>query len=325
MDNLLSLTTFSKAKMKIYLSRKGYAYAGKDQLIDTVTSRFDFRKSNDKENKNADTIIRSFYRSDVGENFFITYQTTSLPGFKELVAQFKKAGFYSNQPDDSLPAQALLFQHNDITLRTYFTTMDSTKNYCLQVQKKTFPHLKDINYADDLLAFTSHESLVYFFGKNNVKNDIYYFSVNEIVRCSVLFLNTSRQVVFIWKDEINKCNIAHLLFGGQQKLESAIANKNFIAENSWVFKSGIRAGMSLFELRRLNGKDFKFYGGNSAYSGSVLKDNNGKLNFKNENIILGCMNCMDTTYAASTVINADDALAEARIFFVLSIALYPEQ
>src|SRR5665647_253065 len=185
-DNLLTMATLSKQKMGSYLSKKGYAYAGKDQFNDTVLSRYVYRKSTDTNDKNIDTPIRSIYREDVKEAFFISYQTTSLPEFKELVEQFKKTGFFCNGSTDSLQTAALLFQHNDITVRTFFTVTDSTKKYCLQVQKKIFPSPKDMYYADDLLAFTSHEYLVYYFGKNNVKNDIYYFSGNEIARCSVL-------------------------------------------------------------------------------------------------------------------------------------------
>ncbi len=191
------------------------------------------------------------------------------------------------------------------------------------MQKKILPNPKDVNYGDDLLVFNSHEYLSYYFGKGNVKNDIYFLSENEVARCSVLFLNTNRQVVYIWKDDVNKCTIDHLLFGGQQKLESLKQNDNFIAENNWILKSGIHAGMSLFELRRLNENDFKFYGGNSANSGLVLQDNAGKLNFKRENIYLGCMNCNDKNFSSAAIINADDAIADEKILFVLTIALNP--
>jgi hypothetical protein len=323
-DNLLTMATLSKPKLENYLSKKGYAFAGKEQLNDTMLSRYVFRKLNEKNKKNIDTTVRYFYRTDVKKEFFITFQTTSLPEFTELVERFKKAGFYCNGSMDSLQSEVLLFQHNDFTVRTYCTVNDSIKNYCLQVQKKIFPRPNDLYYGDDLLAFTSHEYLVYYFGKSNVKNDVYYFSGNEIARCSVLFLNTDRQVVFIWKDEINKYTIAHLLFGGQQKLESSKEDNSFIRENSWIFKSGIRAGMSLFELRRLNENNFKFYGRNSPNSGSVIFDSSGKLNFSKEDIILGCMNCRENSFFSSDVVNADDALADGRILFVLSIVLNPE-
>ena len=189
--------------------------------------------------------------------------------------------------------------------------------------KKRFPKSKDIYYADDLLTFTSHEYLVHYFGEQNVKKDIYFLSGNEIAKCSVLFLNTNRQVVFIWADEQNRCAISSLLFGGQQNLASSKESGKYVEENNWSLKSGIRPGMSLLELRMLNGNDFKFYGGNSINSGSVIPDGVGKLDFKKEEIILACLNCRDDKYSTAKVVNADDSIEEGRILFVLSIILNP--
>jgi hypothetical protein len=324
-DNLLKIIELSKSKMTSYLSNKNFAYAGKDQINDTIYSKYVQRIPPNKNNRNTDATIRSIYWAEVKEVPFCLYQTTAYPEFNELVKQFKKEGFYCHELMDSLQNRPLLFQHRDMTLRLSITEVDSIKQYNIQVQKKIFPAQKDINFADDLLAFTAHEYLEYYFGKNNVKNDIYYFSGDEIARCSVLFWNTKRQVVFIWKDEVNKNNIDHLLFGGQQKLESSIDNNSFVGESNWIFKSGIWAGMSLFELRKLNENDFKFYGGNAALSGSVLTERTGKLNFGKENIILGCMNCRDNAFAAAKIISVDEALAEQRILFILSIVLSPEE
>ncbi len=324
-DNLFKILELSKPKMESFLSNKDYAFTGKDELSDTVYNRYLPRVLNNKKNKSTDSTSRTFYWSLVKDAPIIIYQTSSFTEFGDLLNQFKKEGFYCNEPFDSLQTGELLFQCRDMALRMNIITIDSIKNYSFHLQKKIFPAQKDIKFADDLLAFSSHEYLAFYFGKNNVKNDIYYFSGDEIAKCSVLFWNTKRQVVFIWKDEINKCTIDHLLFGGQQQLESSINNNSFIGESNWIFKSGIWAGMSLFELRKLNEYDFKFYGGNSAYSGSVLTENMGKINFSKEGIILGCMNCRDNTFAAAKIINADDALVEGRILFVLSIILSPEQ
>ncbi len=322
-DNLLTMAGLAKPKLESYISKRGFVYKGKDQVKDTLQGRYDYLKIKKEKDKKIDSITRSFFLEDVQGTSLIAYQTSSFPEFNALVEQFKKDGFYCNQPADSVEKEVLLFQHNDITVRTFFTVADTIKSYGLRVQKKLFPNPKEVNYADDLLAFTSHEYLAYYFGKNNVKNDVYFFSENEVARCSVLFLNTNRQVVFIWKDDVNKCTIDHLLFGGQQKLESLKQNDNFIAESNWIFKSGIHPGMSLFELRRLHGFDFKFCGGNSANSGSVLPDNAGKLNFKRENIILSCINCNDQKFASAAVIDADDAITDEKILFVLTIALNP--
>jgi len=324
-DNLFKMIDLSKPKMESYLSGKGYAFTGKDQLNDTVVNSYVNRKLHNKKNKSEDSTFRSIRWGDVKDAPFLIYQTTSLQEFNELVREFKKEGFYCHEPIDSLKNKALFFQHKNMTVRLFVSETDSVQEFNIRLQKRIFPDPKDINFADDLLAFSSHEFLEFYFGKSNVKNDIYYFSGNEIAKCSVLFWNTKRQVVFIWKDELNKCTIDHLLFGGQQQLESSINNNSFIGENNWVFKSGIRAGMSLFELRKLNENNFKFYGGNSALSGSVLTEKTGKLNFSKENIILGCMNCRDNEFAAAKIIDADEALAEERILFVLSIVLSPDQ
>jgi hypothetical protein len=182
---------------------------------------------------------------------------------------------------------------------------------------------KDLHYAEDLLEFTSHEYLVYYFGAKNVKKDIYYFAGNDIVNCSVLFINTKRQVIFIWKDGLNRRKIDNLLFGGQHKLKSQQENDNFIAENSWVLKSGVHASMPLFELMTLNEKEIAFCGGDAANPGLVIPESTGKVDFGNADIILGCMNCNDDKFLSTKIMYAGKALQDGRVLFVLTIALYP--
>ena len=64
--------------------------------------------------------------------------------------------------------------------------------------------------------------------------------------------------------------------------ESSITYDQNVAENIWQLKSGIRQGMSLYQLRKLNDAAFDFNGGNSAYTGMVATANSGKLDFKKE-------------------------------------------
>jgi hypothetical protein len=79
--------------------------------------------------------------------------------------------------------------------------------------------------------------------------------------------------------------------------------------------------MTLYELRKLNESDFKFFGGRSPNTGSIIPDKNGKIDFKKLDIILGCINCDDNKFSSATEINADDALADGRIVFVLSVSI----
>lgn len=320
-DNLLSLARVPVSKMKGHLSKKGFVFTSRQQLEDTVLSNYCYRKTMDKEADKSDTAVRYIYRADLKESFTITYETSSLQEYLLIMEQFRKTGFVCKETADSFLTKPLLFQYHNNSIRTCNTIKEGVQKYALQVQTKLFPNPKDIYYADDLLAFSSHEYLEYYFGKNNVKSDLYYFSSNEIARCSVLFLNTRRQVVFIWRDEGNRCTIDRLIFGGQQKLESSLNSNRFIAENSWVFKSGIRPGMSLLELRRLHGKDFNFYGSNSINAGTIMADSAGKLDFNKEGIILSCMNCSNSHFSASALLSADEAIADERILFVLSISL----
>lgn len=235
----------------------------------------------------------------------------------------KRDGFYCNEEVDSSSLPSLLYQKGAVTVSRFTRVADSLNFYCLTACEKIFPGPGQISFADDLIMFTSHEYLEYYFGAPNVKKDIFYLAGNDMVRCSVLFSNSPRQVVFIWADEINRTGIANLLFGGQQRLKSAMETSNFVAESNWLLKSGLHAGMTLYELRMLNESNFQFYGGNSVNAGAIVPGNKGKLDFKKEDIILGCVNCKDNQFYSSAVLDADEALEDGRIVFVLSIILNP--
>ena len=86
-----------------------------------------------------------------------------------------------------------------MTIETEAVDEDSTHEYCFKLTIRKMP--AKIKYAEDLLQFDSHEFLTSFFGKQNVKKDLYYFSEKELQKCSVLFSGSRYQVVFVWGDE----------------------------------------------------------------------------------------------------------------------------
>ncbi len=321
--NLLNALTLKAAKFDDWLAKKKFYFTNSSRQGDSLVKIYNY-KPEIKKNKPVDSVKRCLTRKDNKDEFTLTYQTASRQEFEDLIKQLKLAGFYCNRDDEPAGSKPLLFQYRDVTVTVFTEEKDSIVKWSLLFYKKTFPDPQDIYYADDLLCFTSHEYLVYYFGEENVKKDIYYFSGNELAKCSVLFLNTGRQVVFIWKDEVNKKDQANLLFGGQQKLKSLLNSDKFIAESNWIFKSGVHAGMPLYELRMLNGSDLKFYGSNAANAGIVIAGNSGKINFKKEEIVLGCMNCTDGKYSSASILNADDAITDGRILFVLSVVLNPD-
>ena len=318
-QKLIDIFTIPAAKFDSWAADKKFPFAYNTKNEDTLIKQY-FFKSAIKKKMLVDSVQRAILCKENKNDFNLVYQTASEQEFTKLIGELKAMGYYTNMEGE--PAKTkLLYQHKDFTVKTYTEIKDSIAFYSLQFHEQDFPDPVEITYADDLLCFTSHEYLVHYFGEENVKKDYYYFSGNELVNCSVLFVNTSRQVVFIWKDEVNKRGIDDMLFGGQQKLKSAIGSGKFIAESDWKFKSGVHPGMTLYELRILNGDDIQFYGGNSLKTGTVITGNKGKLDFYKEEIILGCVNCNDNNFARTETMNADDAIKDGKILFVLSVVL----
>jgi len=324
-NQLLELLELTVPKLESKLLRKGFHAEAPVVSGDTAVQTYLYLPvSKNGNKKRTDTVRKKFVRSVLKETFTHTYQTTSEAEYTGILHQLKKNEFYCNyEKDSAIHPASYLYQHEDYTADAFVIKHDSITWYAITFYKKSLPVDSDLYFAEDLLDFTSHEYLVYYFGTHNVKKDIFYFAGNDIVSCSVLFINTSRQVIFIWKDEINRRKIDNLLFGGQHKLKSQQDNEKFFAENSWKLKSRVHAGMPLFELRTLNEQNFAFCGGDAANPGLIFPESTGKINFENAGVILGCMNCEDENFLNSKVLYADKAMNDGRVLFVLTIALYP--
>lgn len=324
-DKLLNMLSLSVSKLESQLSGKRYYASGTELFGDTTVKAYLYRPViRNSKKKLTDSVGRKFLRSVLKETFTLTYQTTSAEEYTGIIATLKKEGFYCEyEKDSTVKSASYFYQHEDYTADASIKNIDGTAWYSITFFKKTLPVTRDLYFAEDLLEFTSHEYLVYYFGAKNVKKDVYYFAKNDIANCSVLFINTNRQVIFVWRDGLNRRKIDNLLFGGQHKLKSQQDYDKFIAENSWMLKSGLHAGMTLFELRTLNGTNFSFCGGDAPNPGLVSAESTGKVDFKNADIILGCINCADDKFLDAKTLYADKAMDDGRVLFVLTIALYP--
>jgi len=319
--NLLESSSVPKQKFDSYVSKKGFAYLGSSYKSDTIARDYNFRGIG--KNQTTDSVQRAVTIFNTKEDFCFTYRTTSAKEFQKIKNEIKKDGFFCNRESDSLTAPALLFQNNDVTITISSKLIDTLTEYSFLIRKQILPKPKEIAFAEDLFVFNSHEYLRYYFGEQNIKKDIYYLSEKKIGKCSIIFPNTNRQVVFLWADEVNSCNLAKVYIGGQLMAESSLEYDKNVPENLWRLKSGIRPGMSLYQLRVLNNAAFNFGGGNSANTGMIAPDSTGKLNFKKESIILGCMNCNDPAFYKKSVISSDEAIEDERILFVHTIILDP--
>jgi hypothetical protein len=317
--NLSELSYVPKQKFDSYMSKRGFAFVGTSYKTDTIARDFDYKRTA----KDTIPVQRTITSFSTKEDFCLTYRTTSTEEFQKIKADIKKEGFFCNREKDSLTAVFLLYQHNDVTVNISSKTIDTLTEYSFTVRKQELPKPKEISFAEDLSVFNSHEYLRFYFGEQNVKKDIYYLSDQKVGKCSVLFPNTNRQVVFLWDDQANNCSLSKIYIGGQLMAESNLQYESNIPENLWRLKSGIRPGMSLYQLRKLNDAAFNFNGGNSSSTGKIATDSTGKLDFKRESVILGCMNCTDPAFAKRKIMNSDDAIEEERILFVQTIILEP--
>lgn len=321
-SRLISGAAVARPKFESFISSHNFFAVGNDYKGDTIIKEYKYRTG---KGGKRDSIDRTLTYFSTREDFCFTFATLSADEGKRIIREFKKEGYFCNNEKDSLTAQSLLYQHNEFTVAVSKKPADTLTEYSFFVRKQPLPKPKEIKFAEDLAVFTSHEYLRFYFGEQNVKTDIYYLSDAKVGKCTVLFPNTARQAVFLWEDEMNNNGLAKIFIGGHLKTGSAVDYDQNIAENLWQLKSGVHPGMSLYTLRLLNDASFNFYGGNNAKTGMIFTDSTGKLNFKKENIILGCMNCADNNFLRQSVINSDEALGAERILFVHTIILEPDR
>ena len=197
---------------------------------------------------------------------------------------------------------------------------DDSLVYTFLLKKRELP--SSVQFAEDLLSFDSHEYLVSYFGETNVQKDVYYFSEKKIKKCSVLFGNSNRQVVFVWEDENNLCKLSYILISGILPTENGLPFNDNIGRNKWVFKSGIYSGMSIRDLLRLNGKDFKFYGADSEFSMMVEPENTGNIDFKKTGIMLNSLDG-NAPLLKKAKVSAEDIVENRIALHVFYIMLTP--
>ena len=322
-DKLISMLSATIPKAEGQLRSRKYIFSGTESSGDTTFRIFQNRILGSSKKK-TDGAARKCIIASLKGTFTLTYQTSLLTEYKSIIESLKKDGFHCEyEKDSSITPATYLYQHEGYTAEGCIRNEEGTDWYSVTFFKKNFSPNNNLQTAEELLEFTSHEYLEYYFGEKNVKKDLYYFADNDIVNCSVLFINTKRQVIFVWKDGLNRRRISNLLFGGQHNLKSQQSYESVIAENAWMLKNGLRIGMPLIELRTLNDNNISFCGGKAPNPGLILPESTGRIDFSQADVILGCNNCTDEKFLASRQMNSDRAMDDGRILFVLSIVLYP--
>ncbi|HVG42199.1 MAG TPA: hypothetical protein VM888_11365 [Chitinophagaceae bacterium] len=320
MGDLVNLTTFTSAKFDNYVSRRGFKSSSfTSASADSLSYNYFDKKARMVQ---PETFIAKYGAEDAAK---VCFQTTSLEEFTKLNDQLKEQYNYTPKETNGIAAP-VIYQKLNVSITPRVRTEGDKTVYSFLVEKKAVPKAKDIQYAEDLLQYTSHEYLVAGFGETNVKKDVFYFSDKEINKCSVLYPNTNQQVIFIWNDEANNRDISFILIGGQLRAQSSLTYHKQIELNSWQSRQGIRAGMSMKELRMMNGQQLKFYGWDSDQPGVLVNKTTGNLNFKNLGLVFNCFDCNeDKYYSANEILSSDDVLKENRRIYVSTLILLPDK
>ncbi len=178
-DNLLKWLSLSEKKMEIELKNNEYHRSGTNLLTETTIKIYKGRQQFGSYNPlQSDSTRRYILSTKYKDEISLTYQTTHVADYKHMLADLKKAGFYTYAKNDApvvAGTDSNIYQHNEYTATAYATTEDNLTLYSIMYSRKDFPNAKDIYFGEDLLQFSSHEYLVHYLGRKCKKRYLLLF------------------------------------------------------------------------------------------------------------------------------------------------------
>ncbi len=316
LNDLKDLATFDVQKFDAHISKKEY----RRDYNSPTESRTVYNYMQSK--KSRGNLARTISIQEELDKTIICYQTSSQAEFQKLKEQINKDGFKSYADKTSHDA---ILQKDNFLISISIEIKDSISFYTCFLERKELPKAKDIFFAEDLLSLSSHEYLCFLFGEANVKKDLFYYSPTETNRCSIVFPNTNREVVFVWNDETNYRKPAFLMIGGNSKTNSSSNFYRPVEQNAWRSKQGVYPGMSLVELQVLNGKEVRFYSWHLDQAGMLAPKNTGQIDFTHLNIVLSCLNCSESGFQQASIIDSQKAILESKKIYVSTMIILPEE
>ncbi|MEO7394499.1 MAG: hypothetical protein ABIU11_06105 [Chitinophagaceae bacterium] len=318
-DDLIALSSIPLKNTDSYLNRKGFVAPHK--IIPNDPSPLTFNEIKKRKSKDTSSIYRSISLYKKAELEYYELHTSSEKEYNEGKRRLTMTGFLSDSTN-KINSSTILFLKNNIRIIAKSESQNGIDQYSFVLEKKPILKPNAVEYAEDLLKFDSHEYLLSVFGPQNVKQDIYYFTEKELKKCSVLFPNSSMQVIFIWNNETTLSKLSYLLISGILPTLKAIQYNSSISQNKWTLRNGIYSNMSIRELMEVNGEDFEFYGRNSEFSYMIEPKSTGKIDFKKIGVTLGCFDC-SSPLLEKTKIKASSAIASTLGLYVVYIMIMP--
>jgi hypothetical protein len=315
--DVISWASLSQSKFEQAIGKKGFSKA---ELADRNEAVYHIYHQKIRDSAQP---VRITERFQAGKEQFLVIKTSSFPEFDAIRQQLKKDGFFCGIDPMPNDGTEILLQRKNVSVQATRVIENRDTLYSLKFQFSSLPHPSAIQYADDLLQFTSHQYLISMFGAGNVLKDVYFFNDNDISACSVLFPNTSRQAVFIWKDETNLKDLSSVIVGGGLHVGGDINYASHIIENSWTLRNGIRPNMKLRELMQMHGADFLIYGKDSPFYLKVKPAEKGAVDFKITSVVLGCLNCTGTSFLDTELVSAEEVIDRNLSMHVQMLILSP--
>lgn len=307
---LSNLLEQSPKKVENYFHKKGFSREG----FHSTGSEAIFSKNEVKDSTEQNWSVQVAYQKDATG---IIYRTSVKAEYDHWKEELKKIAV----PFSKDEGNELFFDHKrSITIHCTSEKIDTTTTYILSAHKQQFPNPGDLQFAEDLLEIDAHVYLENIFGRQNVKEDHFYFSENLKKKCSIIFPNTSRQAIFLWNDEKHLKGLAFIIIG-EYESKSVQNNQSPLTLAQWRSKQGISCGMNLKELEMINQKEISFYRWRTAQSGTLAK-NSGEIDFSRVEIVLDCMNCSFVSSSIDKpIITSIEAAEQNQKWYVRSFAV----
>ena len=321
-DELLTLTSLTPDKFNQYIAKRGYSKSSQGFAHDSIAQTWQPKKNTKKKKEVVRTEIE---RSQYGKINTLHYRTSSLKDYLALRGRLKKEGFEC-PADTSIECDLpLVYTRKNLTINVNMKVEEEDTLYTFRIDERKLPGPIKVQYAEDLLQLESHLEVEHIFGEANVKKDKYYFTDDEWAPCTVIFPNTSRQAVFLWQNDSTYSELYSVIFGGNLNASTNITYSSQVAENSWVLSNGIHCNLNLRELIRMAGGNFQFYGKKSDMFLSIVPGSAPDLELKDITVVLGCLNCNNSSILDVEKVNAQDALRTGLGMFVITVMLTPER
>jgi hypothetical protein len=317
-DNLVKVASLPSKDIDHFMNKNGYVLTSSKLENEAMEASFSVKVKKNKPYIGPKRTINIYLKDD---SKYFTLHTSSLNEYVDGQRSLIKSGFFYDKQKDVSKDTSILFQKGNTLIQATAGEDDGIPRYSFKLKVKKIPSA--IKYAEDLLQFDSHEFLVSFFGEQNVKKDMYYFSEKELKKCSVLFSGTRYQVVFVWGDENNLNNLLYILVPHALPTAGAEKKNPVTGNNEWQFRNGIYPGMDIKELLRLNEMDFNIYGNTSELAFMVKPVDNGKIDFKKTAVMLSCNNCDDIKMFNQQEVSALAVAKKDLPMYVTDVIIYP--